>query len=115
MKPTLPIEAMFQAKVLAFARLRGWLCYHTFDSRRSTAGFPDLVMVRKDRLVFAELKRSPSHRPTDDQVQWLRALAVVEGHTRGLRHSITHPSAVEVYLWDDQTDEGWREIEEALT
>jgi VRR-NUC domain len=49
-------EKQFQAQVVELARLGGWLLYHTHDFRRSAPGFPDLVMVRPPRLVFAELK-----------------------------------------------------------
>lgn len=49
-------ERQFQPQVVQLARLCGWLIYHTFDSRRSAAGFPDLCMVRGDRCLFVELK-----------------------------------------------------------
>ena len=48
-------EKSFQASVIRVARTLGWLCYHTFDSRRSTSGFPDLVLVR-ERILYRELK-----------------------------------------------------------
>jgi hypothetical protein len=48
-------EEAFLQLVFDLARALGWLAYHTRDSRRSAAGFPDLVLVR-ERLVFAELK-----------------------------------------------------------
>lgn len=48
-------EKEFQALVVDVAKRRGWLVYHTFDSRRSGAGFPDLVLVR-ERVLFRELK-----------------------------------------------------------
>jgi hypothetical protein len=48
-------EAQFQRQVTDLATLLGWSWYHTHDSRRSPAGFPDLVLWR-DRVVFAELK-----------------------------------------------------------
>src|SRR5688572_19177552 len=40
-------ERAFQAQVVKYARLMGWTAYHTHDSRRSQAGFPDLVLVRR--------------------------------------------------------------------
>ena len=71
-------EKHFQAQVLALARLSGWLTYHTHDSRRSTAGFPDLVLVRPPVVLFAELKsESGTLRP--EQEAWLRKLARCEG------------------------------------
>ena len=48
-------EKSFQASVIRVARTLGWLVYHTFDSRRSASGFPDLVLVR-DRILYRELK-----------------------------------------------------------
>src|SRR5437879_6321024 len=60
------------------ARLRGWLVYHTHDSRRSEAGFPDIVAVhpRSRRLLFLECK-SERGRTTDAQAAWLEALDAV--------------------------------------
>ena len=73
--------------------------YHTRYSLRSTAGFPDLVLVRPPRVVVAELKRQGGkltegrlrHDPRgyprwiDGQEEWLRALAQCPG--------------VETYVW----------------
>ena len=53
MKPK--TEKQFQAQVIQVARICHWAVYHTFDSRRSEPGFPDLVLV-KDRVLFRELK-----------------------------------------------------------
>jgi hypothetical protein len=49
-------EKQFMARVVKYAELMGWHAYHTFDSRRSAPGFPDLVLIRRPRLVFAEIK-----------------------------------------------------------
>lgn len=62
-------ERELQVAVVELASYLGWLTYHTFDSRRSAAGFPDLVMVRAPRIVFAELKSSVG-RLSSDQVAW---------------------------------------------
>ena len=51
----------------------GWKVYHTFDSRRSEPGFPDLVMVKGKRIVFVELK-SAKGKETTAQLEWLDAL-----------------------------------------
>lgn len=74
----IPSEAAFQSAILALAQLAGWRVYHTHDSRHSPAGFPDLVMVRGRRLVFAELK-SGRGKVSAAQQQWLQALAGVPG------------------------------------
>ena len=66
-------EKALQAAIAKFARERGWLVYHTYDSRRSAPGFPDLVMVRREQLVFAELKNDKG-RLTQDQENWRAAL-----------------------------------------
>jgi VRR-NUC domain len=70
-------EKAFQHSVLELAQLTGWLTYHTFDSRRSQPGFPDLVMVKDSRLLFVELKREEG-KPSPEQTKWLETLARVE-------------------------------------
>lgn len=89
-------EKEFQTSVLMFADLRGWSTYHTFDSRRSAPGFPDLVMVRDHDLIFAELK-SEAGRVTATQADWLERLHVV--------------NAVHARLWRPSS---WPSIEKVL-
>lgn len=67
-------EADLQRKVTDLAQTYGWLFYHTFDSRRSHKGFPDLTLVRGDRLVFMELK-SDTGKTTPEQLVWLTRLS----------------------------------------
>lgn len=88
-------ENTFQSAVEAIARRNGWLVYHTRDSRKSAAGFPDLCMVRLSRLVFAELK-SEDGVVSAAQQTWLDAL---------------EPLAVECYLWRPSA---WPKIVEVL-
>lgn len=66
-------ERELQNAVLELAGYLGWKCYHTFDSRRSQAGFPDLVLVKPGRLIFAELK-SARGKLTNAQADWGAAL-----------------------------------------
>jgi len=89
-------EKMWQAKVLAAAKWLKWSVYHTHDSRRSEPGFPDLVLVRGQRIIFAELK-SPTGRVTPAQREWLDLL--------GAAHD-------EVYVW---RPDDWESVKQALT
>ena len=68
------LEKDLQAQLVALVEMLGGLSYHTYDSRRSVAGYPDLTIVTRDRrLIFAELKVE-KRQPTDHQWAWLRAL-----------------------------------------
>lgn len=77
-----PLESDVQATIAELASWRRWWPYHTFDSRRSQGGFPDLVLVR-ERVVFAEVKR-PGEKPRPDQRDVLDKLA---------------RAGAEVYVW----------------
>ncbi len=88
-------EAELLAAVVDLAHLRMWMTYHSFDSRHSAAGFPDICAVRGHRLLFAELK-SQRGRLTADQRTWLEALAL---------------TGAETYLWRPSDFE---QIEETL-
>lgn len=76
-------EKELQQAVVELAQYFRWKTYHTFDSRRSDPGFPDLVMVRNDRMIFAELKSSTG-RVSTAQTDWLAAIEIVESCTAGL-------------------------------
>lgn len=83
-------EAELLAAVRSLARLTGWLCYHTRDSRGSDPGFPDLVLVRDGRVVFAELK-SAKGRLRPEQSLWIQALDRVELEGRGVTSVVWRP------------------------
>lgn len=70
-------EREFERAVVEYAKLSGWKVFHPFDSRRSEPGWPDLTLVRADRLVFAELKAERG-RLSNAQVDWIHALDLVE-------------------------------------
>ena len=68
-------ERELQSRVERLAKITGWLYYHTFDSRRSTSGFPVVTLCKPARgVVLAELK-SASGKLADAQREWLLALA----------------------------------------
>lgn len=79
-------EDVFQQWIESLLGFYGWRVYHTHNSERSAAGFPDIVAVRDGELLFAELKtaRGAAGRPRPDQVEWLDALAVVQRHVEAL-------------------------------
>lgn len=75
-------EEEFMAQVIALAGLRGWLAYHTRDSRQCVAGFPDLVLVKPGRgICYAELK-SAAGKLTTAQKAWLLALTAAGADCR---------------------------------
>lgn len=78
-------EVQLLAAVRRLARYRGFMTYHTRDSRGSEAGFPDLVMVsvKQRRVLFVELKTATG-KTSAAQDAWLAALAA---------------AGVEVHLW----------------
>ena len=96
-------EAQFQARIVQYAQLKGFLVYHTHNSKHSPEGFPDLVMVRPSkpdrpaRLVIAELK-SEKGRLRPMQKLWLEYLRECEG--------------VETFLWRPSQ---WESIMEVLS
>lgn len=76
-------EREWQAQVCELATLLGWSWYHTHDSRRSPAGFPDLVLWR-DRVIFAELKTDTGRLTPDQNV---------------FRMQMLRQSSVEYFVW----------------
>ena len=70
-------ESLLRQAVVDAARLRGWRVYFSWSSLHSPAGFPDLVCVKGDRLVFLELK-NVRRDLTEHQRDWLADLAHVE-------------------------------------
>ena len=75
-------EAVFQERVVEYARLLHWRVAHFRPARTESGwrtpmqgdpGFPDLVLARGERIVFAELKAARGElRP--GQVDWLAVL-----------------------------------------
>ena len=63
-------EKAFQTIVVTTARENGWMVYHTYDSRKSAPGFPDLCMVKNGFILFVELKTDKG-KVTSAQRQWI--------------------------------------------
>jgi hypothetical protein len=91
-------EREFQTAVIEAAQLLGWRVAHFRPAQTAKgwrtpveadgAGFPDLVMIRRGHLIFAELKSTKGMVRVEQQ-QWLDdLLAVSVGSHR-----------VQVYVW----------------
>ena len=76
---TLISEADFQEALVEYAEMWGWLVWHDNDSRRNDAGFPDLVMVKGGKIIFAELKRQKRYTIKPKQLEWIEALGLAAG------------------------------------
>jgi hypothetical protein len=77
-------ERQFTAQIAELAKMFKWTRYHTWLSRYSPPGFPDEVLIRPPRLIFAELKRDTG-KLTDAQQGWVDILQQIP--------------AIEVYVW----------------
>ena len=105
MKTFQPSEEDFGKTVIELAQLYDWLVSHFRPGRtlqgwrtaiQGDKGFPDLVLVRSPRVIFAELK-SERGRLTPEGKAWKELLEQCPG--------------VEYYLW---RPEDWEEIELVL-
>lgn len=76
-------ERDWQQQIKALAVIYHWKYYHTWTSIHSPRGFIDVVMVRGNRLIFAELK-SAQGKLTAYQQEWIEALTA---------------TSAEVYVW----------------
>lgn len=77
-------EKRWLAQVREMAEGFGWWVCHHYDSRRTTPGWPDLMLIRPPRLILAELKRH-GEKATEPQARVLYLLGQCKG--------------VEAYLW----------------
>ena len=117
-------EKEFQAAVIEFAQLNGWMVAHFRPGMMKSGrwvtpmigdpGFPDLTMVRDGLLVFAELK-SEKGRLSATQRQWRDQIeAVVQrawGDWEVPPRSGLYLDPVEYFLWRPSD---WDKIERTL-
>jgi hypothetical protein len=94
-------ERDLQRSVEALMKVCGWRYYHTYRSDRSVKGFPDIIAVRGNRVVVAELKTTKG-RLSSDQKEWLSDFegAGIEVHI--WRPRDWHSGAIERVLRLDQ-------------
>jgi Holliday junction resolvase len=89
-------ERHLQAGLEEHLRLTGWRYYHTHNSSRSVAGFPDIVALRGSRILVAEIKTERG-RVSTAQRGWLAAFEA---------------AGVSAYLWRLPGD--WAQVGEVL-
>ena len=99
-------EKDFQKQIVELAEIYGWQIHAELPAQRQSGnwvtpiqghkGFPDLVLAKGKRLIFAELK-SDKGKTSQEQNIWLLLLK---------------QTGAEVYLWKPLN---WPEIQEILT
>ena len=85
-------EKELKSAVIKAAKAAGWRWYHVSDSRRTTRGFPDLVLLRPPRLLFIELK-SEKGKLRPEQHAWIGEL-----NDCGIEAYVVRPSNLELLL-----------------
>lgn len=75
-------EKDFQRDIVRMADLFGWWSYHVRDSRGSAPGWPDLALIKGERLILAEVKTEKGRvRPEqEDVLERLGKVRTVEAH-----------------------------------
>lgn len=99
-------EKEFLRTITELATLTGWQYYHPLPAasrlgkwatwQMGSVGFPDLTLVRGERLIFAELKVR-SNKLTEEQKTWLEKLKAAK--------------QVETHVWRPSD---WNDIVEIL-
>lgn len=87
-------EREFQSQILELLQYNRWACYHTHDSRRSEAGYPDVTALHArtgDKFV-AELKTEKG-KATPAQLEWLARFEAC-----GIDSYLWRPSAIDAII-----------------
>jgi len=74
--------------IIEMAEALGYMVYHVLEqkhyARRTSKGFPDLLLLRRNRVIVVECK-SERGRVTSQQQEWLDEFRTIPG--------------LEVYVW----------------
>lgn len=105
-------EREFQDQVIKLATLFGWRVHHVRPARvrvrgkdvyrtpvQGHKGFPDLVLARRGRVIFAELKAGRG-KLDEEQIRW--------------RDAMSGGQAAEYAGWKLWRPEDWADIERIL-
>jgi hypothetical protein len=69
-------EAQFQQAVIDLARTLGWVPVHFRQMVGNPSGYPDLTIIRGERVILAELKRE-NGKVSQRQQEWIERMAAV--------------------------------------
>lgn len=77
-------EQRYQNQIIELARKLGWgLIYHTYNSRRSAYGFPDLILLKAfdngKAICLALEVKSQKGRVRPGQREWIETFSLVDG------------------------------------
>lgn len=72
-------EKAFMDAVVRLAKQHGWMAYHTWSSKRSPEGFPDLVLAKAGQPLYTVELKINTGQVTLAQQAWLAALAGCTG------------------------------------
>lgn len=121
LNPTIS-ETAFKDLIIEFARLRGWLIHHDRPAQnhkgkwashiQGDPGFPDLVLARRGRVIFAELKTEKGNLG-EHQERWMDELTepVWDEACADHNHSCPHVESLLVRVWRPSD---WDVVQEVL-
>ena len=69
-------EGVFQLAVMDLARALGWEPVHFRQMIGNPSGYPDLTIIRGERVILAELKRETG-KVSRRQQEWIDRMAAV--------------------------------------
>ena len=114
-------ERQIQEMVRQTALKFGWLAYHSWTSLYSPSGYPDVVALRGERLVVAEIK-GPRGKLSPEQWVWLDGwlnIPNAEVYLWQVNKMVDDREEIAHILWGDPAPEGgwksaWRARREHL-
>ena len=84
-------EQAFMAAIVRLAKQQQYLVYHTYTSKRSPEGFPDLICARAGSPLLAIELKTDTGQVTPAQDAWLAAL----GQCTGVVSEIWRPARLQ--------------------
>lgn len=87
-------EKQLQEAIIEAAQLLSYRFYHTYDSRRSVVGFPDLILLReRDGRRFAIECKTQKGKASEAQMAWLATFSAC-----GIPALIVRPNDLDTLL-----------------